>query len=143
MKLTKFVIPLGIGMALIFFARDPLWGQAREENRQGVTSPLVVRPEIITPGQAREITRPREADARPDNIRIHHDPTFIAPFSKTIRTGPESAVRFGLSGWTAPPGRGDGAVARESSGWIALGVSVVWNAPAAPIKPRGIAVAPR
>lgn len=127
MRQIKLVVLLGIAVALLLFAPGPLGGQARGENPEGVAAPLVVRPELGLPGQPREIARPREADFRPDNIRIRHDPAFIPPFSKTVRTGPESAVRFGLSGWTAPPGQGDRLVARESSGWIALGFSVVWG----------------
>ena len=87
------------------------------------------RPEFVIPGQPPDVTRPREQDFYADEIRVRHDPAFIVPFSTTISTSPKTAVRFGLSGWTAPRGRGDLLIAREVPGWFALGFSFVWDIP--------------
>lgn len=93
------------------------------------------RPEIFIPGHPPDITRPREQDFYADEIRVRHDPAFVVPFSTTISTGPHTAARFGLSGWTAPRGRGDLLVRREVPGWFALGFSFVWDIPIQPKKP--------
>ena len=96
---------------------------AGDEKLEITAPPSVVK----SRGLPAQITRPREADFRPDDVHVSHDPAFVVPFSTTVRTGRESAVRLGLSGWTAPPGRGDLLVGRENPGWLALGLSVVWN----------------
>lgn len=127
------VIILGMSLALVLFGTNPVWGQAKKATVETAPPPLAVGPPEVTPGDSsREATQAREADFRPDNIRVLHDPVFIAPFTKTIPTGCDSAIRFGLSGWTAPPGRGDRVVAREATGWLALGVSVAWAGPPEP-----------
>jgi len=127
---------LGLAAGLVLFPVAPGWAQ---EGQVEIVAPLPERvrpPEFVLPGQPPQITRPREADFRPDNIRTRHDPAFIAPFTTTVRTGPNAAVRVGLSGWTAPPGRGDLLMARETSGWFALGFTLVWGVPVEPAKPQ-------
>ncbi len=99
--------------------------------------------DLVTPGQPPEVTRPREDDFRPDDVRVRYDPAFIAPLTKTVRTGPRSGMRYGLSGWTAPPGHGDGIVARERPGWFALGFTFVWDIPMEPEKPEAPITVPR
>jgi len=82
--------------------------------------------EIIAPGQAaREATRPREADFYREDVRVRHEPAFIAPLTATPASGPFR--KLGVSAWTAPPGRGDGIVQRETSGWFGFGFSLVWE----------------
>jgi len=100
-------------------------------------SPEPVAPlELVLPGQPPEISHSREGDFRSDDVRTRHDPAFIAPFTRTVQTGPTTAVRFGLSGWTAPPGRGDLQMVRETSGWFALGLTIVWDVPVEPPKAK-------
>lgn len=82
--------------------------------------------ELIAPAPgAREVTRPREADFFGEDVRVRHEPGFVEPLTARPKTGPVKKV--GLSGWTAPPGRGDGIVQREISGWFGFGISVVWE----------------
>lgn len=110
-----------------------------------ITAPPPVRaprPELIVPGQPPDVTRPREQDFYADEIRVRHDPAFIVPFSTTVSTGLKTAVRFGLSGWTAPRGRGDLVIARDVPGWFALGFSFVWDVPVAPVTPAAAPPAP-
>jgi hypothetical protein len=93
------------------------------------------RPEIVTPPGAREITRPREADFQPQDIRVRIDPAFIEPFTAARQTGPKTAVRFGLAGWTAPQAgvhQAEGVV-HESQGVLALGLSIIWDVPVEPV----------
>jgi len=97
--------------------------------------PEIFIPEIFIPGQPPDIAHPREQDFYADDIRVRHDPAFIAPFSTTISTGPKTAARFGLSGWTAPQVRGNFVYAHEVPGWIVLGFSFVWDIPIQPEKP--------
>ncbi|MFQ5828575.1 MAG: hypothetical protein ACE5JD_05395 [Candidatus Methylomirabilia bacterium] len=144
MKRLGLIMMLGLGGVLVLSGVQPAHSQ--EEAFKLVAPPPVVKPpapELVIPGQPPEITRPREADFRPDNIRVRHDPGFVVPFSKTVRTGPDTAVRFGLSGWTAPPGQGNLLVVREESGALALGFSFVWDVPVEPEKPEGSSAAPR
>lgn len=84
-------------------------------------------PEFVIPGQPAELTRPREQDFYPDQIRSRHDPAFIAPFTTTIPTGPRTGVRVGLSGWTAPAVPGENVLRREAGGALAFGLSFAWD----------------
>ena len=82
--------------------------------------------EIIAPSPgARDVTRPREADFYPEDVRVRHEPGFVEPLTARPKTGPVKKV--GVSGWTAPPGRGDGIVQREINGWFGFGISVIWE----------------
>lgn len=138
MRLKLGIVLLGLGAAL--FTAAPGWAQV-EIVAPPPERPLIP-PEIVTPGQPPEVTHPSEADVRPDNIRTRHEPAFIVPFTATIRTGPDTAVRVGLSGWTAPPGRGDLQLVREISGWFALGLTIASDVPAEPAKPKPSPVRP-
>jgi hypothetical protein len=82
--------------------------------------------EIVAPSRgAREVSRPREADFYKEDIRVRHEPGFVEPLTTYPATGPVRKV--GLSGWTAPPGRGDGIVQHEVNGWFGFGLSIVWE----------------
>ena len=127
---------LGLGGGLALFPVAPGWAQ---QGQVEIVAPAPERlrpPEFILPGQPPEISHPQEADFRPDNIRTRHDPAFIAPFTTTVQTGPNTAVRVGLSGWTAPPGRGDLQLARESTGWFAIGFTIAWDVFVEPETPK-------
>lgn len=129
-----FLVILG----LVLLVGAPL--QALAQGQVEITAPPPARPprpEFIIPGQPPDVTRPREQDFYPDQIRTRHDPAFIVPFSTTVATGPKTAVRFGLSAWTAPAGRGNVPwAAREVGGWFALGFSFVWDVSTDLEKPR-------
>lgn len=84
-------------------------------------------PEFVAPGQPAELTRPRELDFYPDDIRTRHDPAFIVPFTGVVPTGPRTGVRVGLSGWTAPAVRGENVLRREATGALAFGLSLAWD----------------
>lgn len=119
---------MALGIGLLALGSSPAFGQAQVE----IVAPPPERvppPEFIAPGQPRDVSRPREQDDYPDRIRSRHDPAFIVPFTTTVPTGPRTVARFGLSAWTAPQGRGDLQVAREVSGWFAIGLSFVWDIP--------------
>jgi hypothetical protein len=82
--------------------------------------------EIVAPGSAvREGTRPREAEFYREDVRVRHEPAFIEPFTAKPASGPFK--RVGLSAWTSPPGRGDGVVQHETTGWFSFGLSLVWE----------------
>jgi hypothetical protein len=82
--------------------------------------------EIVAPSPgAREVNRPREADFYREDIRVRHEPGFIEPATARPASGPVKKV--GLSGWTAPPGRGDGVAQHETNGWFGFGISVIWE----------------
>ncbi len=138
---TLFRCLVGIvGLILVAWSPRPAAAQGQVE----ITAPppeRAPRPEFVIPGQPPEITRPREQDFYADEIRVRHDPAFIVPFATTISTGPKTAVRFGLSGWTAPRGRGDLVIARDVPGWFTLGFSFVWDIPVSP-EPPGAAPVP-
>lgn len=103
--------------------------------QQPAPQPALRRPEIITPPGAREITRPRDLDFQPYDIRVRLDPAFIEPFTGVAPTSPTTGVRFGLAGWTAPQvgiHQASGVV-REDPGWLVFGVSFVWDVPIEPV----------
>src|SRR5258708_14122511 len=58
--------------------------------------------EIVPPPGAKEITRPRESDFYPDDIRGRLDPAFIEPFAAVKQTGPNAPVQMGRARWTSP-----------------------------------------
>lgn len=81
---------------------------------------------IIAPRSAREATRARESEFYPgEDIRVRHEPAFISGLSAAPVSGP--VKRLGVSGWTSPPGRGDGILAHETSGWFGFGFSIIWE----------------
>lgn len=80
---------------------------------------------IAPPPSVRESTRVRESEFYPgEDIRVRHEPAFIQGLSKAPAKGP--IKRYGLSGWTSPPGRGDSAAVQEN-GWFSFGFSIVWE----------------
>lgn len=81
---------------------------------------------IIAPHTTREATRARESEFYPgEDIRVRHEPAFVSGLSKAPASGP--IKRLGVSGWTSPPGRGDGILSHETSGWFGFGFSVIWE----------------
>ena len=81
---------------------------------------------IIAPKSAREATRARESEFYPgEDIRVRHEPAFVSGLSGAPASGP--VKRLGVSGWTSPPGRGDGITAHENSGWFGFGFSIIWE----------------
>src|SRR5438309_9969945 len=88
--------------------------------------------EIVPPPGAKEITRPRESDFYPDDIRVPLDPAFIEPFAAVKQTGPNSAVQMGLAGWTSPntPVPQGADAFRDDPGWSALGFAIARDVPA-------------
>lgn len=130
-----------LGLGLLAVGPLPALAQGQVE----IVAPPPERvplPEFISPGQPPDISRPHEQDFYPDRIRLRHDPAFIVPFSTTVSTGPRTGARIGLSAWTAPQGRGNFLMARESGGWFAFGLSIVWDVPAEPEKPGAVRPAP-
>ncbi|MFQ5897022.1 MAG: hypothetical protein ACE5JN_02070 [Candidatus Methylomirabilia bacterium] len=142
MRQRRLQILLGAGVALALFGAEPVWSQ-EEAFKIVAPAPPVKPPEIITPGQPPEVTRPREADFSPDNVRTRHDPAFVTPLTKTVRTGPDSAVRVGVAGWTSPAGPREFEVPRENPGWFAVGFSIVWDVPLEPPDSEGSSETPR
>lgn len=132
MKSILSVALLALAASVALFPVAPAWAQ---EGKIEIVAPppeRVIPPELVSPGQPPQMTRPREADFRSDNIRSRHDPAFITPLTTTTRTGPNTAVRIGFSGWTAPPGKDNAVVAREHSGLFALGITIIWDVPVEP-----------
>src|SRR5690349_3283986 len=81
------------------------------------------RARVVPPPGLQDVTRPRESDFYPDDIRVRHDPAFIAPLVGQKQGARNSVIQYGLSGWTAPnvPVGQSPGVAREIPGWFALG----------------------
>lgn len=134
MRISLGGLVVVIGLVLLAGGPLPAFAQGQVE----ITAPppeRAPRPEFIIPGQPPDITRPREQGYYADDIRVRHDPAFIVPFSTTVSTGPRTVARFGLSGWTAPQGRGNYLMAREVPGWLAIGFSFVWDIPVQPGPP--------
>lgn len=94
------------------------------------------RPRVIPPPGLQDVTRPRESDFYPDDIRVRHDPAFIMPLAGQRQRARNSVVQYGLSGWTSPntPVGHAAGVAREVPGWFAIGFSLIWDTPV-PVAP--------
>ncbi|HUG38382.1 MAG TPA: hypothetical protein VML54_15600 [Candidatus Limnocylindrales bacterium] len=124
--MKRVLAVLLLGPALVVAAASAASAQTQGSTELRTTAvpgemDLFVAP---SPG-ARDVTRPREADFYREDIRVRHEPGFIEPLTTRPKTGPIKKV--GLSGWTAPPGRGDGIVQHETSGWFSFGLSIVWE----------------
>ena len=113
--------------ALLAAAAAPAFGQVRLEQ----TTPSEDATFRVAPAPLLyEVTRPKEFEAYPRNPGAYYDPAFIDPFTRRFETK-RSTGRVGLSGCTAPnPPLGPAvAGARDINGWLAAGLSVVWNGP--------------
>jgi len=70
----------------------------------------------------------REQEFYPGPVRSRHEPAFVTPFVATVPTSRTSAVRLGLSGWTAPAVPYD---IPQASGGVAFGFTFLWGVPVA------------
>jgi hypothetical protein len=134
---------LGVVLAAVPGFAGSGWAQ---QGQVEITAPAPERAmprELVTPGQPPQVTRPHENDYRPDDVRTRHDPAFITPLTTTIRTGPKTGAKVGVSGWTSPPGRGNNLATREVAGGVfGFGFSFVWDVPLEPEQPKGPAASP-
>ncbi|MBI2878864.1 MAG: hypothetical protein HYY19_03990 [Candidatus Rokubacteria bacterium] len=103
---------------------------AEEPPRKGIEVRVPPPPRApgvrFEPGQPREIDRVRQEEYYPERIRARHEPAFLAPLTVTVPTGPGTAVRAGLAGWTAPRVPSDD---REATGAAAFGFTLRWGIP--------------
>jgi len=130
MRLSGVLRSVGLGVVAASLLTLALAGPASAQANLDVktsTPPGDPRElEIVAPSPgAREVNRPREADFYREDIRVRHEPGFVEPLTARPASGPIKKV--GLSGWTAPPGRGDGVAQHETSGWFGFGLSIVWE----------------
>ena len=111
---------LGLGFTSAAMAQGPVEMEATAPEK-----PPQFRFVEPTPA-TREATRPREADFYREDVRLRHEPAFIEPFLG--RT--EGGTKYGLSGWTAPSTPVGSLVSQQPwtrIGWIALGITFVWD----------------
>ena len=91
--------------------------------------------------EAKNATRPSDADVYRDDVRVRHEPAFIEPFVGRTKDGNE----YGLSGWTSPA-TPVGSLAsqnyQQTNGWFSLGFTFVFDYPPKVAAPRP-ASAPR
>ena len=81
----------------------------------------------LEPTMPPEETGAREQEFYPGfQVRSRHEPAFVKPFVTNVPVSRPSAVRVGLSGWTAPAIPYD---SRESSGGLAFGLTILWGVP--------------
>lgn len=122
---AALVVVLGWGAAALAQqkAAEPAQPAAQTSPQQPAEEGLAI---IAPPPAVRESTRVRESEFYPgEDIRVRHEPAFIQGLSRAPAKGP--IKRYGLSGWTSPPGRGDGQMAHENNGWFSFGFSFVWE----------------
>lgn len=130
MRLRDISRTVGSGIAaaalLTLAAASPVFSQASLDVKTSTPPGDPRELEIVAPSPgAREVSRPREADFYREDIRVRHEPGFVEPLTARPASGPIKKV--GLSGWTAPPGRGDGVAQHETSGWFGFGLSIIWE----------------
>lgn len=105
-------------------------GVAAQPPSVGVKAPPPERPPAelgLEPTQPPEQQGAREQEFYPGPVRSRHEPAFVTPFTGRVPVSRRSAVRFGLSGWTAPALPFD---MPEASGGLAFGLTVLWGVPA-------------
>ena len=122
---AALVVVLGWGGAVLAQQKpaEPAQPPAQTSTQQPAEEGLAI---IAPPPAVRESTRVRESEFYPgEDIRVRHEPAFIQGLSGAPAKGP--IKRYGLSGWTSPPGRGDGQMAHENNGWFSFGFSFVWE----------------
>lgn len=96
--------------------------------QDGVPASTSERQELGVFGRyTREATHPRESDFYREDAKVRHEPAFVEPM--TTRPPAGRVKKIGLSGWTAPPGRGalPQVLQQEFSGWFGIGISAVWE----------------
>ena len=130
MRLKDASRTVGSGIAaaalLVLAAASPVLSQASLDVKTSTPPGDPRELEIVAPSPgARDVSRPREADFYREDIRVRHEPGFVEPLTARPASGPIKKV--GLSGWTAPPGRGDGVAQHETSGWFGFGLSIIWE----------------
>lgn len=104
-------------------------GVAAQSPGVGVKAPPPERPPTelgLEPTQPYEQQGAREQEFYPGLVRSRHEPAFVTPFVGTVPVSRRSAVKFGLSGWTAPALPFDMS---EASGGLAFGLTVLWGVP--------------
>jgi hypothetical protein len=119
------LVPAVLGLVLAVVLGSTLRAEAQVEVKATTTTTGTRQFEVVAPGPPRDATRPREADFYREDVRVRHEPAFIEPLSS--RTPGARIKKTGVSGWTAPPGLGAGAIEREEGGWFALGITFVWD----------------
>lgn len=89
--------------------------------------PFRAEPEFgIEPTAPREQRGVREQDFYQGLVRSGHDPAFVRPFVATAPVSRTSALRVGLSGWTAPVVP---LAFLDAGGGLALGLTIQWGVP--------------
>ena len=117
------IVPIVLGPLLVLGGASSASAQSAVEVR---ATALPGELEIVAPSPgSRDVSRPRESDFYREDVRVRHDPGFVEPLSATPKAG--RIKKIGLSGWTAPPGRGDGVVQHEVNGWFGFGLSLTWE----------------
>lgn len=131
---TSGAFLLGASLSILL-ATAPAGAQNQIEI--GATAPEKPRQlHIVEPSPAtREATRPREANFYREDVRVRHQPAFIEPFVGETQGG----AKYGLSGWTAPATPVGSLVSQQpwsTTGWPALGITVIWDSGPARRAPR-------
>lgn len=138
--MAVLIVGLGSLIALPAGAQQGVVPQAPQPQQPGVqirsTAPVPAeRPaRVVAPPLHYETTRPPDADYYVHGgTKVEHDPAFIEPLAARYETASGSG-QYGLSGWTSPnaPIGSEATLAREVSGWFALGFSITWDGPPAP-----------
>ena len=88
--MKRFVGFLLLSVALAGLAVAPAFAQGPLKIIAPPPPPAEKAPalEFVTPGQPAQLTRPREQDFYPEQIKSRHDPAFIVPFTATIPSRP-------------------------------------------------------
>lgn len=128
LPVTRTSAVAGVLSALLGLGGGPVAAQPPAPGL-GLTTPAPERPAVelgLEPTLPPEQRGSRDQDFYSGRIRTRHEPAFVTPFVATGRVSRTSAVRVGLSAWTAPPVPFD---TPEAGGGLAFGLSVLWGVP--------------
>jgi hypothetical protein len=120
-------IVLGAAL-LVLLAGSPAMAQGPGGTLERSTPPPTgERPEFgLEPTMPPDQQGSRDQEFYPGPVRSRHEPAFVKPFVATAPVSRSSAIRLGLSGWTAPALPFD---SQPASGGVAFGLTIMWGVP--------------
>ncbi len=123
-----FARGFALGILLLLLAASPAAAQPAAGGLELTTPPPPSPPPEfgLEPTMPLEQRGSREQEFYPGPVKSRHEPAFVKPFVASVPVSRSSAVRVGLSGWTAPAIPFD---FRESSGGLAFGLTILWGVP--------------
>ena len=119
-----------LSAVLVGLLTSPAFGQGPGGVEVAVPAPSPAWPDIaVEPTAPPEQRGVREQEFYSGEVKSGHDPAYVKPFVATVPVSRTSAIRLGLSGWTAPAAP---VGIKEIGSGVAFGLTLQWGLPAPP-----------